>query len=458
MPIQSVGEQPLESFELQPPGGVSNSVYRGSEPELSQETSTISQNENHEDHDFPDGGTKAYSVVFGSFMGLVSTFGLLNSMGAIQAYVSIHQLSHVSTSTISWIFSIYLALSFAVGVVVGPVFDRIGSRLLLLGGSCLSFAGLMSTASCTQVWQFILALSICVGLGNALMVTPLVGVIGQWFCRKRGVAIGMATTGGSVGGIAIPLMLRSLYTLVGFTWAIRVLAFFCLGCQLCAALLATSRDAIYHSVDNDGKKQKFIDFRHLLDRKLSFLIAGTFVVELALMSATTYFASYAIKQGISQSSSYLLLTIFNASGVLGRWIPGYISDFYGRFNVMVVMLIGFALSILVIWLPFGQYHGAIYAFAVAGGFTSASILTMTPVCLGEITPTNEFGQRYGLLYIIVSVGNLFGIPMSAAIIGDESEKNYRMFVLFCGLLSFMGAVCWFISRYYIVGLKLNVRV
>lgn len=457
MPIQSVGERPIESFELQPPGGVSTGVSRGPEPELSQETTTVSQTENHEDQDFPDGGTKAYSVVFGSFMGLVSTFGLLNSMGAIQAYVSNHQLSHVSTSTISWIFSIYLALSFAVGVVVGPVFDRIGSRFLLIGGCCLSFAGLMSTASCTQVWQFILALSICVGLGNALMVTPLVGVIGQWFLRKRGVAIGMATTGGSVGGIAIPLMLRSLYTLVGFTWAIRVLAFFCLGCQLCAALLATSRDAVY-AADKYGKKQKFIEFRHLLDRKLAFLIAGTFVVELALMSATTYFASYAIKQGISQSSSYLLLTIFNASGVLGRWIPGYISDIYGRFNVMVVMLIGFALSILIIWLPFGQYHGAIYTFAVAGGFTSASILTMTPVCLGEITPTNEFGQRYGLLYIIVSCGNLFGIPASAAIIGDESERNYRMFVLFCGLLSLAGAVCWFISRYHIVGLKLNVRV
>lgn len=457
MPLQSVGERPIEAFELQNRDAVSSGIYRGAEA-LSEATSNVSAMHIDVGLPFPEGGVKAYSVVLGSFMGLVSTFGMLNSMGAIQAYVSLHQLSDVPTSTISWIFSIYLALLFAVGVVVGPVFDRIGGRIPLVAGTCLSFAGLMATANCTKVYQFVLALSICVGLGNAFIITPLVGVVGQWFSRKRGVAIGIATTGGSVGGIAIPLMLRSFYTQLGFVWAIRVLAFFCLGCQICAVVLATSREEQAKSPDEAGKRAKFIEFRHLLDRKLSFLIAGTFVVELALMLATTYFASYAIKQGISQSSSYLLLTIFNACGVLGRWIPGYLSDIYGRFNVMVLMLVGFALSILVIWLPFGQHHGAIYAFAVAGGFTSASILTMTPVCLGEITPVNEFGQRYGLLYIIVSIGNLFGIPLSAAIIGNESERNYRMFVLFCGLLSFVGAVCWFASRYYIVGMKLNVRV
>ena len=43
----------------------------------------------------------------------MATFGTLNSVGAIQAYIATHQLSDVKTSTISWIFSIYTAISFA---------------------------------------------------------------------------------------------------------------------------------------------------------------------------------------------------------------------------------------------------------------------------------------------------------------------------------------------------------
>lgn len=460
MPIQSAAERPIEAFELQQPNAVSSGVFHTNEQDFDPAaSSSVSSNEELVSPTFPDGGTKAYSVVFGSFMGLVSTFGMLNSVGAIQAYLSLHQLAHVETSTTSWIFSIYLSLSFALGVVVGPVFDRIGSRIPLILGTCLSFVGVMSTANCTKVWQFLLAFSFCLSLGNALIITPLIGVVSQWFSRKRAVAIGIATTGGSLGGIVIPLMLRSLYTKVGFVWAIRILALFCLGCQLCAIVLATSRDGLTEpSHDEDAKLSKFIDFRHLLDLKLSFLIAGTFALELALMSATTFFASYAIKQGVSQSSAYLLLTIFNAAGVLGRWIPGYFADRYGRFNVMVLMLIGFAISILVIWLPFGTHHGAIYTFAVVGGFSSASILTLTPVCLAEITPVNEFGLRYGLLYIIVSIGNLFGVPISAAIIGNGSQEGYRMFVLFCGLSSLVGAALWYVSRYFIVGTKFNVKV
>ena len=42
--------------------------------------------------DFPDGGLAAYLVLFGSFMGLIADFGIANSLGAIQSYVTSHQL------------------------------------------------------------------------------------------------------------------------------------------------------------------------------------------------------------------------------------------------------------------------------------------------------------------------------------------------------------------------------
>ena len=36
------------------------------------------------DREFPDGGLRAWSVVFGSFMGLIPVFGVINSLGAIE--------------------------------------------------------------------------------------------------------------------------------------------------------------------------------------------------------------------------------------------------------------------------------------------------------------------------------------------------------------------------------------
>ena len=160
---------------------------------------------------------------------------------------------------------------------------------------------------------------------------------------------------------------------------------------------------------------------------------------------------------MSESQSYVLLTVFNTTGVLGRLVPGILSDKFGHFNIMIAMLIGFTLSMLILWLPFGSNIGALYAFAAISGFFSSSILSLTPVCLGSITPVQKFGQRYGLLYFFVSLGNLFGIPVSAAI-GNGSKHPYDMFAVYCCVFGVVGTCCWFISRFYIVGLKLNVRV
>ena len=115
----------------------------------------------------------------------------------------------------------------------------------------------------------------------------------------------------------------------------------------------------------------------------------------------TYLATYAISKGMTESKSYILLTIFNATGVLGRLVPGILADKFGHFNVMVLMLIGFSLSMLILWLPFGSNHGVLYAFTAICGVFSSSILSLTPVCLGGITPVHKFGQRYGLLYFLL---------------------------------------------------------
>lgn len=423
---------------------------------------------------YPEGGLRAYSVVLGSFIGLVATFGTLNSVGAIQTYVSTHQLAGIKTSTISWIFSIYIALSFANCMVVGPLFDVKGALLPMLVGTLMIFGGLMAVANCTTVVQFIFALSICVALGNSLTITPLVGVISHWFNLKRGRALGLATIGGSVGGIVIPLMLESLYDKVGFPWAIRILAFFCLACHITAIVLCRERISLTgvttpNSDDSTGWKNNELlvslvqikdqfEFKALLDMKYLFCIIGTFFTEIALLSMVTYLATYAISKGMTESKSYILLTIFNATGVLGRLVPGILADKFGHFNVMVLMLIGFSLSMLILWLPFGSNHGVLYAFTAICGVFSSSILSLTPVCLGGITPVHKFGQRYGLLYFFVSLGNLFGIPVSAAIIGEGSSHNYDMFALFCCIFGVVGTCCWYVSRFFIVGWKLNVRV
>ena len=137
---------------------------------------------------FPDGGLQAWLVVLGSFVGLVPVFGLINSLGAIESYISSNQLASESSTLVSWIFSIYLSISFMSCIFAGGYFDRNGSRDPMIFGTIIFTGGLIATGNCTTVWQFILSFSVIVGTASGILMTPLVSVVATYFYRKRAIA------------------------------------------------------------------------------------------------------------------------------------------------------------------------------------------------------------------------------------------------------------------------------
>ena len=359
------------------------------EDELSSDSLTpiATVTEDDSSIEYPEGGLKAYSVILGSFLGLIVNLGLINSIGAIQAYVSTHQLLNLKATSISWIFSIYLSLAYAGGIITGPIFDKRGPLEILIVATAFIFLGLMGAAQSVEIWQFILSF-ISLGVGSGLGTTPLIVVISHWFCKKSGSFTGFATSGGSIGGLIFPLMLRHTYNVYGYVWAIRILAFMSLGCMVCSIFLVKER---FHKVKTEviaqqTQKTKFL-IQVLMDKlksvsasdfKYIYVILGAFFAELSLILLVTYFPSYAIAQGASESTSLLLLTVWNATGILGRWIPGFVSDIYGRYNVYVFMLILYCLCIFVLLYPFGSSEKILYAFAGVGGYCSGSILGLLP--------------------------------------------------------------------------------
>jgi hypothetical protein len=53
-----------------------------------------------DDGPYPEGGWAGWSVVIGSFFGTVCAFGMMNTIGVFQQYLSEHQLAGYNESTI----------------------------------------------------------------------------------------------------------------------------------------------------------------------------------------------------------------------------------------------------------------------------------------------------------------------------------------------------------------------
>ena len=117
------------------------------------------QEPDKEDIEYPEGGLRAWLVVFGSFCGMTAGFGYMNTIGIFHAYLGSNQLSQYGEQAIGWVFSVYVFLSFFCGVQIGPVFDAHWPRwILAIGTVCLLLSAFLM-AECTgesalSLWFF----------------------------------------------------------------------------------------------------------------------------------------------------------------------------------------------------------------------------------------------------------------------------------------------------------------
>jgi predicted MFS family arabinose efflux permease len=250
--------------------------------------------------------------------------------------------------------------------------------------------------------------------------------VGHFFYRRRGNATGITATGGAFGGIIFPLLLQSLIPKIGFAWSTRIMGFVSLFLCLLANLLITSR-----LPPSNTRRSPHPDFRILAHPAFGMTVLAVFLLEWALFLPLTYITSYAINEGFTQSFAYQVLPILNAGSVVGRWLPGFYSDIIGRFNTTLIFAMLTIISVFAIWLPAGSSTAGLVIFVLLFGFASGSNISLTPVCIGQLCETRDYGRYFTTCYTIVSLGCLTGIPIAGEIL-QKCGGEYWGLIVFTG--------------------------
>jgi MFS family permease len=368
---------------------------------------------------------------------MLCSLGIANSLATLQFFISEHQLVSYTSSQIGWIFSIRTFLTFALGIYTGPLFDVYGPQWLVLSGSIRVVLMIFLLGICTQYWHFIIVFGILAGIGSALLFTPSIAAVGHFFYRHRGNPTGIAASGGAFGGIIFPLLLQSLIPKVGFAWSTRNMGFIILIFCTLANLFIRSR-----LPKSQTRRSPHPDFGILAQPAFAWTVIGVFLLEWALFVPLTYITSYALEKKYSTAFANQILPILNVGSVFGRWLPGFYSDVIGRYNTCLFVTIVTIFSIFALWLPFGGHTAGLVAFVLLFGFASGSNISLTPVQIGQLCETKDYGRYYATCYTIVSLGCLTGIPIAGAIL-DACGGSYWGLILFTGAC-YVGALLAFV--------------
>ena len=107
--------------------------------------------------------------------------------------------------------------------LAGGLYDRWGARLLVPLGGLLLGAALALTGLVTTLWQYYLAFGVLAGAGIACIQVPAAAIVGRWFLRSRGAAMGIISAGASASAIIFYPV--NTYLVVVFGWRTALVIF-----------------------------------------------------------------------------------------------------------------------------------------------------------------------------------------------------------------------------------------
>lgn len=398
----------------------------------------------------PNGGLVAWTQVLCGFMLFFNTFGLLTSFGVFQTYYESEAIFNHSSSDISWIGSVQAFLVQFCGLISGPVYDRGYLRSLLCAGCFLLVFGHMMLSLANTYWQIILSQGICIGIGMGCLYVPSISILPSYFSTRLGLAIGVASSGSSLGGVIYPIVMHRLLENIGFPWAVRVMGFIALATMTIPISLMRIRL-------KPAKARALIDPAAFTDWPYIWFTVATMIGFMGITAFQFYFSFYAKANKLTSSDlAFDLVPIYNAVSAIGRIVPNAISDKTGLFNILAP---GVLLTGVVYYCSMAVHEkGPMIGVTILGGFFLGLLTALPPVCFAALVKDkSKIGTRIGMGTATIAFGLLVGGPGAGGILRGQEPLNWSGLWSFAGTAMVISGIMYVLLRIHRSGFKLLVK-
>ncbi|KXL43191.1 hypothetical protein M433DRAFT_150314 [Acidomyces richmondensis BFW] len=386
----------------------------------------------------PDGG---YGWVCTGCVCLINahTWGINSAWGVFLA----HFLSHSTFPKASRLeYALIGGLSISQALLVSPLVavfrQKIGTRGTLLLGTMLVSASMFASSFATQIWHLFLTQGACFGYGMGFLYITASAVLPQWFSKRRSLALGIASSGAGLGGLAYNLGSGAGVEFIGVQWTYRVLAVCTAVVNGVCALLLKDRNSTVRP-----RKQAF-DIREFGRVEICLIIAWGFFTELGYIVLLYSLPNYAISVGLSPAQGSMVGAILNLGLAVGRPAIGWCSDTFGRINVATAMTALCSIYCLILWIPAYSY-GILLVFAFASGTVTGTFWACVVPVMTEVVGLQRLPLAFGMVCLPLVLPTTFAEPIALQLVYSSGYLTSKIFVAFAFLI---GASSVFALRYW----------
>ncbi|SCV06236.1 LANO_0H25092g1_1 [Lachancea nothofagi CBS 11611] len=427
-----------------------------SEESASQDVEKLSQGSKKQPETEEPSGVMRWLVVLACFIYNITCWGA-NSSYAIYIEQYINNGTFEGGNELH--FSAIGGIAFGAGLLFAPIitwlYRRFSVQAVIAIGIVFQAVAFMLAAYSKKLWQLYLTQGVLLSFGLAFMFIPSITLIPFWFYKQRALAMGIATSGSGIGGIAFNLGMQRMIQVRSVKWALIVQFIVCFVLN-CIALVFTrtrestgSKNAVNRIQLFDKQLFSNIGF-WLLMGWVSFTMLG-YVVVLYTLSAFTVGLGYSARQG-----SYVSCMI-SVGWTVGRPMVGYLSDRFGVLSVGTIVHLVLALLCWAMWIPCSNLATAI-AFGLLQGIFMGTIWATVGSTVARVVGLKKMSVTFSFVWIFVAafgmVSPIIGLKLSSE---GSDGSDYVNTAIFSGFGYFGGALCQWLLRGYIIARDKLIR-
>lgn len=330
----------------------------------------------------------------------------------------------------------------------GMLMDRFGPRLVLSMGVVLVCLGMASAPFITAPWHLYLTLGVLV-VGGSFFVTYFGHslFLPNWFVRRRGLAVGIAFSGGGIGSIIVFPLLQDLIDEIGWRGACVTMSVVLAVVLIPLIVIFQRRHPHDLGLEPDGdraadqpnpttrKPANVIDTawvatewtlaRALRTSRFWWVFTGYFLALYAWYAVQVHQTKYLVETGFAPSQAAFALGMVGLCGVVGQIGLGHLSDRIGREWAWTAACLGYVICYAVLLL-LPHYPSAVMVYVIIGsqgllGYGITSVLGAIPAELFE-------GKRYSTIFGALSISAGLGASIAPWVTGIIFDRfgSYTM--------------------------------
>lgn len=388
------------------------------------------------DENVPDGGY-GWAVVFACFVHIFWMNAWTGSWGVLQIALLQSTLRDSTSSVVSFVGSLGIALSIALGIPTVRVAQRIGARYTSLVGILLSGIGITIAGSAvTSVGGLFATCGVLYGIGSCLMFTMSNSLPVQWFDKRLGTANGLIKLGGGIGATVMVVLSGVLIEKVGVSWTLRTIGVASLVTGVPAAFLIRERQPSGAGFSLDLSLFKDVPFRCVL--------AAGAVGVFSVYIPPFFLPLIATSLGFSSTTAAAITACFNAFMAIGRLGSGIACDKLGALKMLLLTLLLNAFTTLALW-TFSSTLAPLLIFAILNGLANGSFFVTLPTAVARLVGEKQAVGGISIALTGWTAGFLMGGPIAGFLIDatnadqQHSIVPYRPAIFYAGGTALLSA-------------------